>query len=222
MGDWAIISIDTLMKRARKQMRILLVVVMISWLESVNGQIQSSRFVYHTDGLGSVVAMTDSAQQTAKSYSYEAFGKIRAESRNALVINRNTYTAREALGDSIGLYYYRARALDQNLGRFTSEDGLMFFSGPNVYLYVENSPLGAIDPTGNYCTCYIAVPVAVARPPCAAGQNFLWFGPQVEGYCRPDIGTCDCAGDPCWHQCSFRCNNGHWSVYRCHDTPCSP
>jgi len=132
-----------------KQARILLVGVMISWLEPVNGQVQSSRFVYHTDGLGSVAAMTDGGQQTAKSYGYEAFGKIRAET-GSLVINRYTYTSREALGDSTGLFYYRWRVMDPNLGRFTSEDPLRFVEGPNLHLYVRNMPMNRRDPTGRF------------------------------------------------------------------------
>jgi RHS repeat-associated protein len=136
-----------LMKRGRTLICILLMGKAILWMEPVNGQIQTSRFVYHTDGLGSVVAMTDSSQQTAKSYAYEAFGKIRSET-GTLTIDRYTYTAREALGDSLGLYYYRWRVMDPNVGRFTSEDPLDFVDGANLYLYVKNNPSNFKDPAG--------------------------------------------------------------------------
>ncbi len=120
----------------------------------VNG-IEHARHVYHTDALGSVVALTDNGQQTAKSYSYEAFGKIRSEN-GQFVINRYTYTTREALGDSIGLYYYRWRVMDPNLARFDNEDPLGFVDGANLYLYVMNDPIDRKDPLGlagygNYC-----------------------------------------------------------------------
>ena len=106
------------------------------------------RYVYHTDGLGSVAAITDSSQLTAHSYTYEAFGKIRSETGNALVVNRYTYTAREALGDSAGLYYYRWRVMDPNVGRFISEDLAGFVDGPNLYTYVGNNPIFYSDPLG--------------------------------------------------------------------------
>ena len=106
-----------------------------------------TRLVYHTDGLGSVVAVTDSQQLTAKSYQYEAFGKIRSET-GTLTINRYTYTAREALGDSLGLYYYRWRVMDPRVGRFTSEDPLGFVDGANLYGYVGLDPMDLIDAYG--------------------------------------------------------------------------
>ena len=119
----------------------------IERIDFINSEART-RLVYHTDGLGSVVALTDSGQQTAKSYTYEAFGKIRSESGNALVLNRYTYTAREALGDSLGLYYYRWRVMDPNVGRFTSEDPLGFEDSGGLYVYVNGNPVIRIDPLG--------------------------------------------------------------------------
>jgi RHS repeat-associated protein len=119
----------------------------IERIDFINGE-PRTRLVYQTDGLGSVVAMTDSGQQTAKSYSYEVFGRIRSETGNALIINRYTYTAREALGDSLGLYYYRWRVMDPSVGRFTSEDPLGFDDGINLYVYAQNSGINKLDPWG--------------------------------------------------------------------------
>jgi len=63
-------------------------------------------------------------------------------------MNRWTYTGREALGDSEGLYYYRWRVMDPNTGRFTSEDPLGFVDGPNRYVYCAASPVNLVDPYG--------------------------------------------------------------------------
>ncbi|HNS81346.1 MAG TPA: RHS repeat-associated core domain-containing protein [Kiritimatiellia bacterium] len=112
----------------------------------VNGE-QRLRQVYHTDGLGSVALMTDESQAPVKTYAYDAFGRIRSET-GELVMNRWTYTGREALGDSEGLYYYRWRVMDPNTGRFTSEDPLGFVDGPNRYGYVGNDPVNYLDPSG--------------------------------------------------------------------------
>ncbi len=47
-----------------------------------------------------------------------------------------------------GLYYYRARYYDQNVGRLVSEDPIRFGGGVSFYPYVGNHPLSFSDPTG--------------------------------------------------------------------------
>ena len=104
------------------------------------------RQVFHADGLGSIAAMTDESEEPVQTYAYEAFGGIRA--RTGTGLNRVTFTAREAMGDSLGFYYYRNRVLDPSAGRFTSEDSMGFIDGPNRYIYVMNRPMNFIDPYG--------------------------------------------------------------------------
>jgi RHS repeat-associated protein len=105
------------------------------------------RHVYHADALGSVIVMTDETGTEVKNYSYDAFGQIR-EDAGYLLINRVTYTARESVGDSLGLYYYRNRVVDPNCGRFTTPDPIHFDDGPNVYIYVGNQPTSKGDAMG--------------------------------------------------------------------------
>jgi RHS repeat-associated protein len=63
-------------------------------------------------------------------------------------VNPFQYTARESDPET-GLYYYRARYYDSTAGRFLSEDPLEFGgSGPNFYVYVFNSAINLLDPTG--------------------------------------------------------------------------
>ncbi len=61
---------------------------------------------------------------------------------------RYRYTGREY--DSFtGLYYYRARWYDAQIGRFISEDPIGFAGGDvNLYCYVWNNPLTYKDPYG--------------------------------------------------------------------------
>ena len=105
-----------------------------------------NRQVIHADGLGSVAALTDENGTTVQTYAYAAFGGVREQTGTDL--NRVTFTAREALGDSLGFYYYRHRVYDPTTGRVTSEDPMGFVDGANQYGYVKNSPLGAVDPLG--------------------------------------------------------------------------
>ena len=104
------------------------------------------RQVFHADGLGSIAALTDESGEPVQTYTYAAFGGIRAG--NGSDLNRITYTAREALGDSLGFYFYRNRVFDSRVGRFTSEDPLGFIDGPNRYVYCSNNPMNLIDPFG--------------------------------------------------------------------------
>ena len=104
------------------------------------------RFVYHADGLGSIAALTDESGSVIQEYAYEAFGRLRT--RAGTDPNRVTFTAREAIGDSSGFYFFRNRVFDPRIGRFTSEDPLGFIDGPNRYVYCSNNPMNLLDPFG--------------------------------------------------------------------------
>ena len=101
------------------------------------------RQVIHADGLGSIVALTDESGETVQTYSYAAFGGIRTQTGTDL--NRITFTAREALGDSLGFNYYRYRVYDPSTGRFISEDPLGFTDSANRYVYCANNPIKYLD-----------------------------------------------------------------------------
>jgi RHS repeat-associated protein len=106
-----------------------------------NGQ----AYFYHVDGLGSIVAITDDAQNVVQRYGYESFGM---RTSSTAFENAYTYTGRE-WDKEIGLYYYRARYYDPMEGRFVSRDPIGFAGGDvNLYRYVQNNPVIAIDPFG--------------------------------------------------------------------------
>ena len=71
----------------------------IERIDFINGT-PRNRQVFHADGLGSIAALTDEGGEPVQAYTYAAFGGIRAG--NGSDLNRITYTAREALGDSLG------------------------------------------------------------------------------------------------------------------------
>ena len=51
-------------------------------------------------------------------------------------------------GASLGLYTARQRWFDAHLGRWLTPDPIGFSGGLNLYAYVENQPVGAVDPSG--------------------------------------------------------------------------
>ncbi|MGO8792471.1 MAG: RHS repeat domain-containing protein [Terriglobia bacterium] len=100
---------------------------------------------YHADGLGSITALTNGSGQLANSYVYDSFGNLTAST--GTITNPFQYTGRE-FDPETGLYCYRARYYDPNIGRFLSEDPVRFNSVTDFYPYVANNPATMIDPFG--------------------------------------------------------------------------
>jgi RHS repeat-associated protein len=102
-------------------------------------------FAYHADGLGSISTLTDLNGNPVRSYTYDSFGRLVAQT--GTVTNPYTYTGRE-LDPESGLFYYRARYYDPTMGRFLQEDPIALLGGVNFYSYVKNNPIKFIDPEG--------------------------------------------------------------------------
>lgn len=107
-------------------------------------------YYYHADGLGSIIAITDSSGRVVQRYEYDSFGQITyVQDQN--FVQPYTYTGREYDTES-GLYYYRARYYDAKIGRFISEDpfpGFLFKPLTlNPYPYVQSNPVNRIDSDG--------------------------------------------------------------------------
>ncbi len=99
---------------------------------------------FHTDALGSVLALTDQAGFIHTSYSYEPFGKTTTTGSSS---NPFQYTGRE--NDGTGLYYYRARYYSATHSRFLLEDPIGCVSGDlNFYQYALSNPLNEKDSEG--------------------------------------------------------------------------
>ena len=108
---------------------------------------------FHGDFLQSVLGVSDHNGAVLENTRYAPFGAHRVPPSTGTSANPPRYTGRERDPDT-GLYYYRARYYDPDLGRFLSEDPLGFDAGdPNFYAYVGNNPLIASDPTGEFRSC---------------------------------------------------------------------
>jgi RHS repeat-associated protein len=100
---------------------------------------------YHFDGLGSVVALTDDEGDTVQVYEYDVYGRPGAT--DASHPNRIMFTGRE-YDKETGLYYYRARYYNPQIGRFLQTDPAGYNAGMNWYAYCGNNPLNFLDPSG--------------------------------------------------------------------------
>ena len=81
---------------------------------------ENGSLYYLTDHLGSTIALTDDGGNVVEGIGYDSFGNSTGSQ-----LTRYTYTGREFDSDT-GLYYYRARFYDPQVGRFISEDPLGF------------------------------------------------------------------------------------------------
>jgi RHS repeat-associated protein len=105
----------------------------------------NATYYYHFDGLGSVIALTDSAGAVANLYEYSIFGEVSAGDPNHP--NRFLFTGRE-FDSETGLYYYRARYYNPYIGRFLQTDPVGYGDGMNWYAYCYNNAVNSVDPLG--------------------------------------------------------------------------
>lgn len=109
----------------------------------------ASTHYFHTDHLGSIVAVTDGAKVLAR-YKFDAWGK-RIPKVGSLDTTHHGFTGHEHL-DEVGLIHMNGRVYDPVLGRFMSADP--YLQAPdnlqsyNRYAYVWNNPLSATDSSG--------------------------------------------------------------------------
>nr|WP_290428702.1 FG-GAP-like repeat-containing protein [Defluviimonas salinarum] len=106
-----------------------------------------ARYEVHTDYLGSIAAVVDSAIGAVVSrYRYDSFGR---RSVVAEAVDPGYGFTGQQYDAETGLQYHRARYYDPAEGRFLSTDPLGFPDGPrNAYVYVANTPYQKIDPLG--------------------------------------------------------------------------
>jgi RHS repeat-associated protein len=104
---------------------------------------EGNRYFYHHDHLGSVIALSDESGVLVWEGDYNVFGQL--DSQKGSIDFGGQYTSKN-LDPDTGLYYYNARWMDPDLGRFINEDPAR--DGMNWYAYAGNNPLRYLDPTG--------------------------------------------------------------------------
>jgi RHS repeat-associated protein len=98
---------------------------------------------YVADHLGSIIRTTDPVGNPTLTREYDPWGNpIQGAATGGYA-----FTGREWDSET-GLYYYRARYHDPQIGRFISEDPIRFRGGINFYSYVHNNPTNLVDPWG--------------------------------------------------------------------------
>ena len=139
---------------------------------------------YLTDRLLTVRDLADRRGVLVNHTQFGAFGQILSNS-NETSSDRFSFTGRE-FDSVIEEYYFRARFLRPETGRFLQQDPIGFDSGVlNLSVFVSNSPINFTDPTGNFL-------VFVARSLIIGASIGLFAGTAVGftvGYvCEDSLG----------------------------------
>ena len=140
----------------------------------------STYYVYHFDGTGHTVALTDANNTVVNKYTYSPYGKVLGQVQ---AFNQPFKYAGQVgiFTESDNIYYMRARYYDAETGRFISEDPAGFIGGLNLYSYVGGDPVNAVDPTGLIKWTGTATTISATAPVGATLTRYTLISEVVEG-----------------------------------------
>lgn len=108
-------------------------------------QSSGANYYYALDHLGSVRELTDASGAVRARYAYDPFG-VRTKVSGDLEATAG-FTGHYFHGPS-GLHLTRFRSYDAASARWLSRDPLKERAGGNLFAYVHNNPVNAVDPLG--------------------------------------------------------------------------
>ena len=164
---------------------------------------RTTPYYYHTDALGSTRMITYSDGTYAFTDNYQPYGQDNGQPTGNLANSENVKFTGKPYSAATGLYYYFQRWYDSSTGRFISQDPLPGrLSDPqsqNAYVYVQNIPTTAVDPTG---MVQCEEPSAYCEGPGGGAMDAAQRDPNA--ICTDNPHACELCGDnPGLYRCSY-------------------
>jgi RHS repeat-associated protein len=104
-------------------------------------------YFFCKDHLGSPRVVLDQDNRVCAGFYYQPFGELIIPNSDSVRKFHYLYTGQEFDWET-GLYNYRARMYDPQLGRFYAPDPAHQYA--SLYEYVGNNPINLVDPTGTF------------------------------------------------------------------------
>jgi RHS repeat-associated protein len=177
--------------------------------------IDSNKYCYTEDRLGSIIEMTDSSDNVQASYKYDPWGRLtKLQGSLDSEFQYAGYYYHSASGLSLSLY----RAYTPAGGRWIARDPIEEAGGENMYAYSGNDPIDFTDSLGLTCLSCSAVPPGrpgrpgPPKPPPDRRQGYC----LSEGCCWDERRGCfyECYRkainenkSPCWLRGCLNCCN---------------
>lgn len=136
---------------------------------------------YHTDALGSVVAISDENGAIVERREYEPYGRQLVP---ATLADGPGYTG-HVLDAATGMVYMQQRYYDPAIGRFLSRDPVSALKGPfNRYWYANANPYRFTDPDGRQSCSDVCLKMRAASDRVGGGVEGMtrWGMERVFGF----------------------------------------
>ena len=176
-----------------------------------------SLLVYHANGRGSIVSLTDGSGTVTQTYLTDEFG-VPTVIDGTVGFSQPFLFTGEPYDDETNLLYLRARYYHPELGRFISRDDFAGRSRDplslNRFIYTGNNPTSWADPSGKVSIALCGI-IAAARRDTSARPRFaqrwsLMRPPPWSGFASSSYRSCRSASLEAWAAAAGRASSVPW------------